>query len=222
MTLDEIAIKHGCDKSSLKHDYCRIYEDYICRTCRGRRVRLLEIGYGGYSDPDQGGESARMWIQYFGVPVNDFKLPDGFSVTITDIHPKNNVPEGVIFLQTDVTNPQLSVDHFYDSPSYDIIIDDGSHLNADIIAAFKNLWPVLNPGGLYCVEDTHSSYDPYYADSHHWPGAMGTAMQYFTFLAHSVNKDFIGPNAFLSADLLPDIEFIHFYKDLIIIKKKAA
>lgn len=218
MTLDEIAIKHGCDKSSLKHDYCRIYEQYFEQfgpyytdenhTC------LLEIGYGGYDDPDKGGESARMWVD-----------PDAFpfwKVTVTDIYPKNNVPDGVNFLLTDVTVPFPWPDKD-DLPSgFDIIIDDGSHLNADIIAAFKNLWPVLNPGGFYCVEDCHSSYSDFYPDSHPRPGTRGTAMGFFTELAHSVNIDFILPAFAESIGLYRDVEFIHFYKDLIIIKKKAA
>lgn len=218
MTLDEIAIKNGCDKSSLKHDYCRIYEQYFSAY---HPLKLLEIGYGGYDDPDAGGESARMWLDWLGY---DSKvgptLLGGDAITITDIHPKNNVPEGVLFLQTDVTKNWPEPGE-YGKTKYDIIIDDGSHLNADIIAAFKNLWPVLNPGGLYCVEDVHSSYDPYYADSHHWPGALGTAMQYFTNLAHSVNKDFIRVGVFKNADMVHDIEFLHFYRDLIIIKKAA-
>lgn len=215
MTLDEIAIKHGCDKSSLKHDYCRIYEQYFMRFHLSYPVFLLEIGYGGYEDPDKGGESARMWMEYFGM------------ATITDIHPKNNIPFSCHYLQTDVTkrpnyiNDSPDIDHHFD-----IIIDDGSHLNADIIAAFKNLWPVLNPGGLYCVEDTHSSYDPYYEDSN--PDFMAnmpeTAMDFFTFLCHSVNHDFIKQEYLdrYPSIIYPDIEFIHFYKDLIIIKKKAV
>lgn len=214
MTLDEIAIKHGCDKSSLKHDYCRIYEryfdDYDQSYFSARQGKLLEIGYGGYDDTDKGGESARMWMEKYPI----------FTISVTDIHPKNNVPEGVLFLQTDVTIPDCFNKHYYNTPHFDIIIDDGSHLNADIIAAFKNLWPVLNPGGLYCVEDVHSSHDVFYPDSGRYPYMGGTAMQFFLNVAHSVNIDFFTgePDEFTYYD----IEFLHFYRDLIIIKKKAA
>jgi cephalosporin hydroxylase len=220
MTLDEIAIKHGCDKSSLKHDYCRIYEQYFSKM---HPVHLLEIGYGGYDDPDKGGESALMWLEWMGyhhANEDKYKLLRGDTITITDIHHKNNVPEGVLFLQTDVTNPECFNKHYYNTPHYDIIIDDGSHMNADIIAAFKNLWPVLNPGGLYCVEDLHSSYSDYYPDSKPEPNGEGTAMQFFTYLSHSPNIPFIDPVYHIG--LYKGIEFIHFYKDLIIIKKKAA
>lgn len=217
MTLDEIAIKHGCDKSSIHHDYCRIYEKYFkSNFADNYPLSLLEIGYGGYDDPDKGGESARMWKEFMNVPT----LPG--SITITDIHPKRNWPGGVEFLLCDVTDKEDFALLYFSAPHYDIIIDDGSHLNADIIAAFKNLWPVLNPGGLYCIEDVHSSYDPYYKDSNTYPGAYGTAMLYFTTLTHSVNSDFILPMWRDDKELRKDIEFIHFYKELIIIKKKAA
>lgn len=36
---------------------------------------------------------------------------------------------------------------------YDVIIDDGSHLNDHISASFRNLWRALKPGGIYVVED---------------------------------------------------------------------
>lgn len=215
MTLDEIAIKHGCDKSSIHHDYCRIYEQYFKREFKRSFIQLLEIGYGGYDDPNAGGESARMWVDSDAFPF--------WKVTITDIYLKNNVPDGVHFINTDVTKFPFRIPDFEfygHKPGFDIIIDDGSHLNADIIAAFKNLWPVLNPGGLYCIEDVHSSYDPYYTDSALVPGTRDTAMHYFTYLAHSPNLSFIDPLYHLG--LKDDIEFIHFYKDLIIIKKKAA
>lgn len=219
MTLDEIAIKHGCDKSSLKHDYCRIYEQYFKQIqpwfiTAGKEFSLLEIGYGGYDDPDAGGESARMWAEAY----------PRINITITDIHPKNKVPRRVKFEQVDVTKlPDEIISGYGKHSVYDIIIDDGSHLNADIIAAFKNLWPVLNPGGLYCVEDVHSSYMDYYPDSSRVPGGDGTAMKFFTDLTHAVNRDFIEEMEHSWNDIgLYDIEFLHFYKELIIIKKKAA
>jgi cephalosporin hydroxylase len=39
----------------------------------------------------------------------------------------------------------------------DIIIDDGSHINSDVIKSFEILFPRLNLGGYYCIEDTQVS-----------------------------------------------------------------
>jgi predicted O-methyltransferase YrrM len=40
---------------------------------------------------------------------------------------------------------------------YDIIIDDGGHRPYQTLSAFRTLWPRLNEGGLYVIEDTHVS-----------------------------------------------------------------
>ena len=43
---------------------------------------------------------------------------------------------------------------------FDLIIDDGSHVNAHVITTFEVLFPLLKTGGLYVVEDTQTSYWP--------------------------------------------------------------
>lgn len=50
----------------------------------------------------------------------------------------------------------LSVTREFGSP--DIVIDDGSHLPKHQMASFETLWEQLNPGGIYIVEDLHTSY----------------------------------------------------------------
>jgi len=37
--------------------------------------------------------------------------------------------------------------------SFDIIIDDGSHMGRDQQLTLKHLMPFLNPGGIYIIED---------------------------------------------------------------------
>lgn len=39
--------------------------------------------------------------------------------------------------------------------SFDIIIDDGGHHNCQIMNTFEKMWPQLNPGGYYFIEDMH-------------------------------------------------------------------
>jgi len=38
----------------------------------------------------------------------------------------------------------------------DIVVDDGSHINDDIIKTFDKLYPKMNPGGVYFIEDVSS------------------------------------------------------------------
>ena len=44
------------------------------------------------------------------------------------------------------------------SDSYDLIIDDGSHVSKDIITSFARYFPLLKSGGMYIIEDLHASY----------------------------------------------------------------
>lgn len=43
-------------------------------------------------------------------------------------------------------------------PSYDIVIDDGSHTSVDIIRAFVKYFGLIRPGGIFLAEDLHCSY----------------------------------------------------------------
>jgi hypothetical protein len=40
----------------------------------------------------------------------------------------------------------------------DIIIDDGGHINSDVISSFEILFPKLNNFGFYIIEDIENSY----------------------------------------------------------------
>jgi hypothetical protein len=62
LTLDELAIKHGTDKSSPYHDYCRIHEELLA-PLRHEPVALLELGVAN-------GASLRMWGDYFTQAVS--------------------------------------------------------------------------------------------------------------------------------------------------------
>mmetsp|Transcript_14007 Transcript_14007/g.30380 ORF Transcript_14007/g.30380 Transcript_14007/m.30380 type:complete len:316 (-) Transcript_14007:345-1292(-) len=37
--------------------------------------------------------------------------------------------------------------------NFDVVVDDGSHINSHILKSFHALWPHVNPGGLYVFED---------------------------------------------------------------------
>lgn len=46
----------------------------------------------------------------------------------------------------------------------DVVLDDGSHVAGHQRVSFETLFPLLNAGGLYIIEDMHTSY---------WPGSYG-------------------------------------------------
>jgi demethylmacrocin O-methyltransferase len=75
---------------------------------------------------------------------------------------------------------------------FDIIIDDGSHLNADVIKTFQILFPVLRNKGIYAIEDTQTSYWST------WGGGIDSAqssMRFFKSLVDGLNyAEFPIPN----------------------------
>jgi 23S rRNA U2552 (ribose-2'-O)-methylase RlmE/FtsJ len=207
--LDKIGRACRTDKSAEHHDYCKIYEAYL-NPLKSSNVSLIEIGVGGYEFPDRGGESLRMWYQYF---------PNGKIIGI-DIFPK----EGVIndrteFWQGSQTDDNLLraiITREYDKEKR-IVIDDASHHNLRTIETFKIVFPLLKSGDMYFIEDVHTSYWLDYYDGNEVPGADATTMRFFTDLTHQLNHDTM--LAKYKNKYAGKIEFIHFYKEIIVIKK---
>src|SRR5262249_14446190 len=61
--LTALANINGTDKWG-SHWYTPAYEAHF-KHLRTKKLKILEIGVGGYEDPNAGGESLRMWKYYF-------------------------------------------------------------------------------------------------------------------------------------------------------------
>ncbi|HWA33330.1 MAG TPA: hypothetical protein VG737_04325, partial [Cyclobacteriaceae bacterium] len=61
--LNKLALIHGSDKWG-GHWYTQHY-DFHFNKIRERKLKILEIGVGGYDTPYLGGSSLRMWKSYF-------------------------------------------------------------------------------------------------------------------------------------------------------------
>jgi hypothetical protein len=207
-TLDQLGIVSGTDKSSEHHDYCRIYEKYF-EPLRDKNITLLELGFGGHEDINKGGESMNMWDGYF----------QNAKLACVDISPKNdNIITGELYIGSQDDKEFLTA-VVHNISGVDVIIDDASHKSSLTIKSFEILFPLLQSGGYYCVEDLHSSYHSFYygnKEANPNPSLGNTAMNFFKRLTDEVNKELLEPGYHLGYD----IEFMHFYKDLLIIKKK--
>lgn len=148
-SLSEIARAHGTDKEG-DHFYGRWYERFLS-PLREMPVCLLEIGVGGYEDPTAGGESLRMWKEYF---------PAGTVVGI-DVYEKRLPQEDRIRLvQGSQDDPGFLHDVGRRHGPFDVIVDDGSHLSSHVITSFVHLFEHLTPHGIYVIEDLQTSYWP--------------------------------------------------------------
>ena len=167
-TLDEIANLYGTDKGSNVHDYCRKYEKYLPFK-REDKITLFEIGVAR-------GESLRMWKEYF---YNSH-------IISIDILPECKAYEEdrisiEIGSQTD-ENFLNRISQQYGP--FDMIIDDGSHVNSDVIYSFQKLFNHVKSSGIYIVEDAGTSYWPDYGGGRYRPGST---MDYFKGLADEVS-----------------------------------
>lgn len=152
--LTELAIRFDADKWG-GHWYTQHYQRYF-EPLRDKRVKVLEIGIGGYDDPDLGGASLRMWKHYFW-------RGQVFGV---DIAPKTGVAESRLrTLQGDQGDADFLEALAAKYGPFDIVIDDGSHFSEHVITSCETLFPHVRPGGLYVIEDLQSSY---------WPGWGGS------------------------------------------------
>jgi hypothetical protein len=140
-TLLEIAGKYPTDKGPTGHNYIEKYEMFF-EASRNQKLKILEIGVDK-------GYSVKMWKEYF---------PQG-EIYAIDIVDKKEYEEDRITIGVGSQNDPEFLNSFNATYGpFDIIIDDGSHINSDMTFSFNHLFPLLKAGGLYVVEDIHASY----------------------------------------------------------------
>lgn len=167
--LREIDWMFNTDKSSLCHGYTEKYERYLPFE-RNAKICLLEIGV-------LDGESLRMWNYWFNNAVIIGIDSNPQCVKYDD--PWN---ERYIYI-SDQTN-RGTLEQIAGDWELNLIIDDGSHINAHQIATFETLFPLMAAGGMYVIEDTHTSYWSQYGGGLKKPG---TCVEYFKDLIDQVN-----------------------------------
>lgn len=219
-TLREIFEAHDRLGSDKWTTYFGAYDDHFARF-RERPISLLEIGI-------QNGGSLEIWAKYFtnatrivGCDIDEkcreltFEDPR-ISVVVGDANSANTY-------QT-ITN---------DVAAFDIVIDDGSHVVSDVIQSFALYFPKVKPGGVYVIEDLHTSYWEVFGGG---SDLTLSSMGFLKLLADVVNKEFwrdtrAGFNLFQNyasrynialndADL--EIEEVAFGNSVCIIRKKVV
>lgn len=141
-TLQQIGMKCNTDKAHY-HRYCDFYENHL----PGREFagRLLEIGI-------MDGASLHMWREWY---------PKAEIVGV-DINVRPKPIQGITMLEIDATD-SLAMSAL---GMFDIIIDDGSHMTMDQQVSFNHLYKhQLNDGGIYVMEDCHTSFMPSYINT---------------------------------------------------------
>jgi hypothetical protein len=204
--LSSLATRYGSDKAP----NCIVYERYL-NPIQNKKFNFLEIGIGGYDDPKAGGGSLRMWKHYFPkAQIFGIDYYDKSSHEESRIKVFKGSQDDSNFLNALVT--QIG--------PIDIIVDDGSHISSHVIKSFEVLFPLLSSDGLYIVEDIGTSYWPDHGGSSNFLDP-NTSMFYFKRLADGLNH-FAFKHEFVPTYYDEHTEFVHFYRNFLIIKKTPS
>jgi O-antigen biosynthesis protein len=153
-------------------EYDRLFQPY-----RDQPVRLLEIGI-------QNGGSLEVWSKFFAKAIKlvgcdidpacaQLKFDDSkISVVVANAN-SDEAEQEVLSL----------------SPSFDIIIDDGSHQSGDIVRSFVRYFSHIKVDGLFIAEDLHCSYWQDFEGGIYEPNSSIT---FFKLLADVINHEHWG------------------------------
>lgn len=137
---DEIKEFYKTPGYSSKHIvYWDIYKNIFKGFNLNKKINILEIGV------DNG----------TGMQAYQKIFPNSKICGIDILPVTSNI--GKVYIGDQKDEKLLDIVNFENGP-FDIVIDDGSHQNRDQIKTFEYLFPKMNPGGIYIVEDIHTSY----------------------------------------------------------------
>ncbi|MHC5829578.1 MAG: hypothetical protein ACYT04_80075, partial [Nostoc sp.] len=111
---------------------------------RLKKLKILEIGVGGYDNLKAGGESLRMWKQYF---------PNSMIYGIDYVDKKHLEEDRIKIFQGDQSDEYFLKKVVSEIGDIHIVIDDGSSINEHRIKTFNTLFPALKEGGIYAEEN---------------------------------------------------------------------
>jgi hypothetical protein len=217
-SLEELAMNTSTDKGSGIHNYCVKYEKYLPFD-RLKPIKVLEIGVSG-------GGSLDMWKGFY---------PNATIVGI-DIEPVckkyENIDKNIFVEIGSQYDPEFLNKVIEKYEEFDLIIDDGSHLQHHVIFSFEFLFNFIKSSGVYVVEDSCCSYWEEFLNSE----KNNSSIKYFQSLVNDVNfygqyQENFHPHYARREDYLilqtkrknlpirTDIESINFLNSLIIITK---
>ena len=150
-TLKEIAETYQTDKNFFHNYYHRAYDEALL-PLKETATKVCEIGICGQNPAVNwvNGNSLRIWRDYFtnanilGLDIDPFDNVLGDRVTIDFIDQSSR--EQVIEYSTKLSD-------------YDLIVDDGSHKMYDQQITFAYFFKSLRSGGIFILEDLHTSYE---------------------------------------------------------------
>lgn len=149
-TLSELAKIYPTDKDFTHNYYNAVYERYFSPVKESTKL-LCEIGIGGFWEDVNWvhGNSLKVFRDYFtnasilGLDIQRYDIPELGDRVLTD--------------WLDQSKLDLVKEYAAKLSEYDIILDDGSHNTRDQQITLAYFLRSLRNGGMYVLEDLHSS-----------------------------------------------------------------
>lgn len=151
--LTKLANKYETDKGTTfdyKHGFTEFYEPFLRKY---EHPRILELGVGG-------GGSEKMFDKYYD---GDCEI---YCVDIMNLGYLFEGKDNIHFFNLDLGNENdvLAFINSLNGLKFDIIIDDASHQPDHQYISLINFSKCLNKGGIFIMEDLHTSFDRRFAD----------------------------------------------------------
>lgn len=199
-------IYFNLDKFSTKWDpYLDAYEKHFSRFVDKEPI-MLEIGIAD-------GGSIEMWLKYFGKS----KIY-GVDADPNWLNHKYSQEGNVELSYGDQADPVFWDMYLKDKPLFDIVLDDGGHeMNQQIITLLK-VFPHVRDGGVFMIEDTHTSYWKEWGGNFRDPN---TCVEFCKGLVDILNvqhiRDRTPPTELIN--IFSSINSITFYNSMIVFEK---
>lgn len=181
--------------------YFDIYHRHLA-PYRGKAITLVEFGvfHGG---------SLRMWRDYFGRRAR---------IVGVDIDPRcaELAERGTEVVTGDQEDREFLARLRDGLGTIDLVIDDGGHTMGQQIATFEELWPAVRDGGLYVVEDLHTSYWEEFGGGWRQPG---TFIEYAKGLVDEMHTWHTRERGHQPSDWTRSIAGMHIYESVIVLDK---
>ncbi|SKB42354.1 class I SAM-dependent methyltransferase [Daejeonella lutea] len=201
-TLREIFYNHDGRLIHKWDHYFEIYEKFFSKY-KGRKLNMLEIGIS------QGG-SLDLWKNYFGDEINLY------AIDINPLCKQFEDPKTKIFIGSQ-SDKQFLSDVIAQLPDLDIVLDDGGHTMEQQIVSFEMLYPKVKEGGLFIVEDTHTSY---WYEFHGGLKKPGSFIEYSKDLVDSLYEDHVQyKDSIVRDERTRHINSVAFYDSIVVFEK---
>lgn len=202
-TLRDLFYQHGGRLIHKWDHYFEIYEKYFSKY-RGQKLNILEIGISH-------GGSIQLWKKYFGDQVHIYAI---------DINPqcRQFADEDTTIFIGSQSDPEFLNEVIRQLPELDIIIDDGGHTMLQQKVSFEMLYLKVTEGGIYLVEDTHTSY---WREFHGGLKNPGSFIEYSKNLVDSLYEDHMDKkDKLIINDITKHINVISFYDSVVVFEKQ--